>query len=171
MTRKPLAELLTGQPGLPNVEGTIDAVLRDADGNILQHVHQHNMITEYYRLLFAANDLAHANMCVFLHETTEAMHHKRSSMRTTMPGVSLIGVVPAIDGPNRIWTYQVVFDRPPVQRTIRMVGLTRNASQDGFTNLKSGPSGICAATLLSTPIVQLVSATLEVSYRLAIQRT
>ena len=36
MTRKPLAELLTGQPGLPNVEGTIDAVLRDADGNILQ---------------------------------------------------------------------------------------------------------------------------------------
>jgi hypothetical protein len=172
MTRKPLAELLTGQPGLPDVEGTIDAVLRDADGNILQHVHQHNMITEYFRLLFVPNgDWNHSPLIVFINETTEAMHPKRNSMRTTMPGVSLMAVSPSIDGVNRIWTYQTVFAVPPVQRTIRMIGLTRYASQDGFTNLKSGPGGICAATLLSTPIVQPTSATLEVSYRLAIQRT
>lgn len=172
MTRKPLAEMLKGQSGLPTVEGTIDAVLRDADGNILQHVHQHNMITEYYRLLFVPNgDWNHSTMYVFLNETTEAMHPKRSAMRTTLPGTWAINTGASFDGANRIWTYQTVFAVPPAQRTIRMIGLSRYINTAGYTNVKAGPMGICAATLLSTPIVQLVSATLEVSYRLAIQRT
>jgi hypothetical protein len=171
MTRKPLAELLRGQPGLPIVEGTVDAVLRDADGNILQHVHQHNMITEYHRLLFLDSQVTHHLLYVFLNETTEAMHPKRNAMRTTLPGVSHQNVTPTLDGPNRIWTYQSVFGFPPAQRTIRMIGLSRYVNTVGYTNVKVGPLGICAATLLSTPIVQLTSAILEVSYRLAIQRT
>lgn len=172
MTRQTLSQLLKGQLTLPDIKGTVDAVLRDADGSILQHVHQHNMITEYLRSLFLPNgNITHHQQYVFINETTEAMHVKRNAMRTTLPGTWAMASTPSLDGAGRIWTYQVVFAVPPAQRTIRMIGLTRNISTNGYTNVKCGPTGIVAATLLSTPIVQPPSATLEVSYRLAIQRT
>lgn len=172
MTRKSLSELFRGQPALPSVEGIVDAILRDADGNILQHVHQHNMVTEYFRLLYTPNDgTTHHGQYVFINETSEAMHVKRNSMRTTLPGTWSAAVTPTLDGPNRIWTYQTVFGVPPSQRTIRMIGLARNVDTTAYyTNVKGGPFSISAATLLTTPIVQTTAATLEISYRLAFQR-
>jgi hypothetical protein len=170
MTRKSLSELFRGHAALPSVTGIVDAVLRDSEGNILQHVHQYNMVTEYFRLLFAENSSEHDDQYVFINETSEAMHVKRNSLRTTLPGTWYASVSPTIDGASRLWTYQTVFAVPPAERTIRMIGLARNVSTVGYTNLKSGPASISAATLLTTPIVQGIAATLEVSYRLAFQR-
>lgn len=171
MTRKTLAELTAGQPGLPVLEGMIDAVLRAEDGSIIQHVHQHNLITEFFRLLYAPNgDFQHHIQSVFIHENSEPMHRKRTAMRTTMPGEFAQQTTPTLDGPSRIWTYQTVFAAPATQRTIRTIGLCRAASGSGFTGLRVGVAGITAATLLSSPIVQTTSSTLEVSYRIAIQR-
>lgn len=172
MTKKSLSELLSGQPAPPQVEGIIDAVLKDADGNILQHVHQHNLITDYFRLLFApTNNFAHHINAVFIHENSEPMHRKRTMMRTVLPGTFAQSSTPTLDGPSRIWTYQSVFAAPVTQRTIRTIGLCRDADASGFTGLKLGVFGIIAATRLSSPIIQTTSSTLEVSYRLAFQRS
>lgn len=172
MMRKSLAELLKGQPSPPKIDGIVDVFLRDADGNILQHEHKHNLITEYHRLLFLPNgNFAHHTLYVFINETNEPAHFKRTMLRTTLPGTWAQNVTPSLDGTNRIWTYQTVFSAPPAQRTIRSVGLARRISTPGYTNVKSGPAAINAMTILSSPIVQSTTETLEVSYRLALQRT
>ena len=171
MTRQTLAQMLRGQSGPPVFEGTVEAVLRDADGGVVQRVCQKNLVTEYFRALLTKVDIEINGQYVFINETTEQMHVKRNAMRTTLPGVWQMAVTPTLDGPNRIWTYQTTFAAPPAERTIRVIGLTRQVETTGFTNVKVGPLAICAATSLSTPIVQPTSSTLEVSYRLAIQRT
>jgi len=172
--RKSLRELLIGQPGPPKIDGIVDVFLRDAKtGEILEHQHKRNLITEYHRILLGPNsDYTPTAMYVFINENSEAMHPKRTSMRTTLPGVWAMTNTPTIDGPNRIWTYQVVFAAPPSQRVIRTIGLARGIHTiNGYTNLKNGIQAINAATVLSSPITQTTSATLEVSYRLAIQRS
>lgn len=172
MTRKTLTELFTGQPGPPSIRGMVDAVLKDADGTIVQHLHQPNLITEYMRLLFVPNtDFNHHLMYLFINENTEPAHPARTSLRTTLPGTWAQNVTPSLNGPARIWTYQTVFAAPPAQRTIGTIGLTRGIASGGFTNVKGGPSSVCAMTVLSTPIVQTTAQTLEVSYRLAFQRS
>lgn len=169
--RKSLNQLLRGQSGPPRIKGIVDVVLRNEDGSIAQHAHQENMITDLFRMEFTINDLLLDTQYVFIHENNEVMHHKRTAMRTVLPGTFVMSTTASKDGPNRLWTFSVVFAVPPVNRTFQTVGLCETTDPNGYTNVFPGPQNITAATVLGSPITQLTTQTLEVTYRLAFQRT
>ena len=172
MTRQSLSELLRGAEGPPSVMGIVDVVLRDENGEIVHHEHKHNLITDQFRTYWVTNNNQEIGaFYVFINENIEAMHAKRSAMRTILPGTWAQNITPSKDGPNRIWTYATVFAPPPVTRTFKTVGLTRAIENGGYTNIDGGPNSIVAATVLSSAITQTTAQTLEVNYRLAFQRT
>lgn len=171
MARQSLSELLSGVEGLPGVTGIVDAILKNENGDIVQHEHKHNMITDAFRTWLGGNDNSFTSAYIFIHENTEAMHQKRSAMRTVLPGTWAQNVSQSFDGPNRIWTFATVFDAPPTTRTFKTVGLTRGRNTSGYTGVFEGPNSIIAATVLSATITQEMSQTLEVNYRLAFQRS
>lgn len=173
MARKSLSELLSGESSIPKVTGIVDAVLRNEDGSIADHRHQKNMITDFFRIFFVYYTNAGASIApnyVFLNHNSEPMHPKRTAMRNVLPGTFAMNLSPSFDGPNRIWTYSTVFVAPPSTRIFQTIGLSKSISTGTQNNVKAGPQGIFAATVLSSPITQTTSQTLEVNYRLAFQR-
>jgi hypothetical protein len=155
----------------PKVRGIVDVVLRNPDGSIADHVHKENMVTDLYRMEFVFRDYIMDTQYLFIHENNRPMHIKRTAMRTVMPGTFDMSVTASKDGPNRLWTYSTVFAAPPSNRTFQTVGLSEYHETGAYTNVHPGPKAILAATVLGAPLTQLTTQTLEVTYRLAFQRT
>jgi hypothetical protein len=172
MIRKSLSELLRDENHMPGIVGIVDAVLRNEDGSIADHRHQKNMITDFFRIFFVYFNSGGqiSQNYVFLNQNTEAMHPKRTAMRNLLPGTFANSVSPIIDGDNRIWTYSTVFTAPPSTRIFQTIGLAKSTNTDTQNNVKAGPQGIFAATVLSSQVTQTTSQTLEINYRLAFQR-
>ncbi len=169
--RKSLAEMIgSGGFQLPHVEGIVDVVLKNEDGSIADHVHQKNMVLEFYRMLFYGTDIDLSTMYLFIGSNSEPMHPKRNSFRNLIPSPFSVNLAPTFDGPNRLWTYFNTFSAPAANRTFRTVGLGKNSTGATNSNANRGIVQVCAATVLGTPITQTTSQTLEVTYRLAFQR-
>lgn len=179
MQRKTLSQIFGPAPfAPPSVIGIVDVVVRNADGDVALDAdgkpmiyHKRNMTTDHLRYSMAINNLDMTATRIFINENSQPMHPKRTAMRTYLPGIWKMDVSASKDGPNRLWSYSTVFAAPPNNRIFQTVGLARNAETGPFTNFFGGPQNIQAATVLSAPVTQLTTQTLEVTYRLAFQRS
>jgi len=171
--RKTLSDIvLGGQSGFA-IEGLVDVIVRNPDGSIDQHERKKNLITDTTRIMFSypSSSLLSTNN-IFIHQNSLPIFKAVTSMRSVISGTYAQAPSSSVlDGPNRLWTFTTTFAAPPSNRTFQTIGLCKSINNSGFTNLKLGPAGIMAATVLGTPINQSTIQTAEIVYRIALTRT
>lgn len=161
--------------GLPalntKVDGIVDMIVREQDtGRVVQHLHQKNMVTEAFRQYwFTLSSMAGGNVGIWLSELSDTWNAFRTLERFYLLGTVFQTTSLTTTPSTLTWLYQTTFSAPSGTRTINSIGLGRSTTAP--TGNAKVVSGIMAATILGTPIVQTNTQTLEVNYRLLLSRT
>ena len=158
------------------VRGMVDVVVRNDDGSIAGHHRSRNMVLDTFRVLLASMNSSlwgfdfNTNQIMFIHENNQPIFKHGSTIRSVLAGTRSASVTWTIDGPNRLWSTGIVIASGQPTRTFQSVGIAYNQSLSGAGGITGGYLTVLAMTLLSAPVTQLNTQSLELTYRFSFSR-
>ena len=143
--------------------GRVDAVCRDAAGQVVWEVHQPNVITDYGRRIFA--NYSFWTLSIFTSPAADTALLGRYALLDAgaTNGSQSFLLATSYDVATLTKTWTTAFAAPPANRSIGTIGLAAVARAAAL-----GMYGICAYTLISPVKTQGTLQTLEVAYRVTL---
>jgi hypothetical protein len=181
MTRQSLRDVITGSGHKPmSVKGFVDVVVRNEDGSVADHRHQRNIVLESFRPMLGFFSIENStsfqatafgdNQWIFIHENNQPINRHNSFWRSTTPGTVVLALTWTRDGANRIWSTSGVIASGQPTRTIQTIGISVNQSTSTGGGVTANIGRVWSATVLSSPVTQLNTQSLEITYRYAFSR-
>ena len=158
-----------------NSDGEFEVIVRDPDGSVASHIKQHNAATEVLRWQWykaneqQINSNVPLNARIAIWENSAPLNAWAFSGRYFMPGTFSVPASYTYTPSTHTWLIQGVFGAGTT-RTLQTVMWCYNTLSTVFFGTGRAFGQCQAYTVLSQPVIQLSTQTLEINYRITFTR-